>query len=174
RAGRARHVGAERAADHRTRATRVLPPRPSDHVAAVAADSRARLGGTLEVGDPAAHENGIAPPHGDVGNVPSRGKTPFIPAPAFAGVNSSGNPRLRVPGERSETWDPETQSAALGPRFRGDERKSTGHLTYNPQSAEGLGAARAMRYHLGQRTIRTNDTTMVATSPARGRLGMRR
>ena len=35
----------------------------------------------------------------------------------------SGNPRLRVPGERSETRDPETQSAALGPRFRGDERE---------------------------------------------------
>jgi sulfonate transport system substrate-binding protein len=48
--------------------------------------------------------------------------SPFIPAPAFAGVNSSGNPRLRVPGERTETRDPETRSAALGPRFRGDER----------------------------------------------------
>src|SRR5262249_44961660 len=47
------------------RATRVLPPRASDHVAAVAADSRAWLGGTLEMGDPAAHENGIAPADGD-------------------------------------------------------------------------------------------------------------
>jgi hypothetical protein len=33
---------------------------------------------------------------------------PFIPAPACAGVNSSGNPG--------------PQSVALGPRFRGDER----------------------------------------------------
>src|SRR5262249_19687994 len=71
RAGRAHHLGEERAADHRTRATRVLPPRPSDHVAAVAADSRARLGGTLEMGDPAAHENGIAPADGDLGDVPN-------------------------------------------------------------------------------------------------------
>jgi hypothetical protein len=42
-------------------------------------------------------------------------KTPLIPAPAFAGVNSSRNPRLRVPGERSETRDPDTRSAALIP-----------------------------------------------------------
>ena len=37
----------------------------------------------------------------------------------------SGNPRLRVPGERSETRDPDTRSAALGPRFRGDERRES-------------------------------------------------
>ena len=47
----------------------------------------------------------------------------------------AGNPRLRVPGERSETRDPESPSVALGPRNgvpatrasrgapRGDERK---------------------------------------------------
>src|SRR5262249_58283527 len=73
-------VGDERTADHRTRATHVLPPRPSDHLAAVAADSGTRLGGALEVGDPPAHENGVAPADRDVGDFPSRGKTPFIPA----------------------------------------------------------------------------------------------
>src|SRR5262249_8134145 len=67
RGGRARHVGDERAADHRTRATHVLPPRPSDPLAAVAADSCTRLGGALEVGDPPAHENCVAPADGDVG-----------------------------------------------------------------------------------------------------------
>src|SRR5262249_58795396 len=39
-------------------------------------------------------------------------RTPFIPA-------QGGNPRLRVPGERSETRDPDTRSAALGPAFAG-------------------------------------------------------
>src|SRR5262249_49850813 len=46
-------------------ATHVLSPRPSDHLAAASADGGARLGGTLEMGDPPAHENGAAPADGD-------------------------------------------------------------------------------------------------------------
>src|SRR6516225_9557687 len=34
-------------------------------------------------------------------------------------MNFSGNPRLRVPGERSETRDPESRSAVQGPRNGG-------------------------------------------------------
>ena len=42
---RARRLGKERAADHRTRAADFLPARAADHLAAAAADNRARLGG---------------------------------------------------------------------------------------------------------------------------------
>src|SRR5262245_50851421 len=51
-------------------------------------------------------------------------QTPFIPAPAFAGVNSRGNPRLRVPGERSETRDPETRARLWIPAFAGTNGES--------------------------------------------------
>src|SRR5262249_32201196 len=119
--GRARHVGEERAADHRTRATHVLPPRPSDHMAAVAADSGTRLGGALEVADPPAHANGVAPADSDLGDFPSRGKTPFIPAhsaslraftPVFDGLWTRVNALMAG-----------IQCRGLGPRFRGGERK---------------------------------------------------
>src|SRR5207237_699686 len=65
-------------------------------------------------------------------------KTPLIPAPTCARINSSGNPRLRVPGERSETRDLETRSAALIPAT--GARRRTGR--------ESRGTPRKLR-HVG-------------------------
>src|SRR5262249_5029700 len=56
----------------------------------------------------------------------------------------SGNPPLRVPGEQSETRDPESRSVALGPRLRGDERRGEPllfHLQRQPYRLAGGGRA---------------------------------
>src|SRR5262249_40620204 len=148
---RARHVGKQRTADHRTRPTHVLPPRPSDHVAAVSADSGTRLGGALEVGDPPAHENGIAPPDRDVGGIPAEEKLRSFP---------------RKRESSAEGWVPATGSPRRerrGAPLAGTSGRVPGNTRHYP-THKGLGAARAMRYYLEPRTIRDQAR----------RLGMRR